>query len=59
MAAGDTDPELKPDFERQAQAYHNLAGKRARELGLPLPTDKIQTDTLAARTSSRRARASR
>lgn len=40
LAAREADPKLKADFEKQAKAYQDLAGKRARELGLPLPTDK-------------------
>lgn len=44
MASHETDPKLKADFEKQALAYHRLAGKRAKELGLPLPTDKPKSN---------------
>ena len=37
MAAAEADPKLKAEFERQAKAYQNLAVKRAKETGLPLP----------------------
>lgn len=37
MAAAETDPKLRADFEKQAKAYHKLAAKRAEEAGLPLP----------------------
>lgn len=37
MAAAEVDPKLKAEFERQAMAYQNLAVKRAKETGLPLP----------------------
>ncbi len=40
MAAHESDPKLKADFERQAAAYRKLAEKRAKEYGLkmlPLP----------------------
>jgi hypothetical protein len=39
MAASESDPKLKADLERQAQAYQNLAKKRAIANGLPLPKD--------------------
>lgn len=40
LASNEADPKLKADFEKQALAYHKLAGKRAKELGLPQPTEK-------------------
>jgi hypothetical protein len=40
MAARETDPRLKADFDKQAKAYQALAAKRALELGLPVPPDK-------------------
>lgn len=40
MAAQETDPKLKADFEKQAAAYRKLAEKRAKEYGLKMPSDK-------------------
>lgn len=40
MAAAEPDSRLRADFEKQAEAYHKLAEKRAKETGLPLPTDE-------------------
>jgi hypothetical protein len=37
LAAEAKDPKLKADLEKQAVAYHQLAAKRAIELGIPLP----------------------
>ena len=34
LAAHETDPKVKKQFEEQAQAYHRLAAKRAKDLGL-------------------------
>jgi hypothetical protein len=39
LAAQETDPKLKADFESQAAAYRKLAEKRAKEHGLK-PPDK-------------------
>lgn len=38
MAAEETNPALRSDFEGQAQAYRKMAAKRARQLGLPAPS---------------------
>ena len=40
MATHETDVKLKSDFELQAQAYYELARKRAHEMGLPVPNTK-------------------
>ena len=40
MAAAETDPKLKADFERQAAAYRKLAEKRAKEYGLKMPQEE-------------------
>lgn len=37
LAAHETDPKIKKQFEEQAQAYHRLAAKRAKDLGLAPP----------------------
>jgi hypothetical protein len=37
LAAEESNPELKRQFEHQAKSYRGLAAKRAQELGLPLP----------------------
>jgi hypothetical protein len=37
MAARETDPKLKAEFERQAASYRKLAEKRAKEYGLKMP----------------------
>ena len=39
MADAEPNQGLKADFERQASAYRRLAAKRARRLGLPLPSE--------------------
>jgi hypothetical protein len=38
MADAEPNPAFKADLERQACAYRRLAAKRARRLGLPLPS---------------------
>ncbi len=38
MAAQETNPELKAQFERQAAAYRKLAAERAERYGLPPPS---------------------
>jgi hypothetical protein len=37
LAAGEQDPALKEQFEKQAAAYRKLATKRTKELGLGDP----------------------
>lgn len=37
LAEAETDPKLKEQLMDQAKAYLKLAGKRAKELGLPPP----------------------
>jgi len=38
LAETETDPKLKAQLIDQAKAYLKLAGKRAKELGLPPPS---------------------
>jgi hypothetical protein len=38
LAEAETDPALKEQLRDQAMAYLKLAGKRAKELGLPSPS---------------------
>ncbi|WP_271507317.1 hypothetical protein [Bradyrhizobium sp. CCBAU 11357] len=38
LAAGETNPETKAQFEKQAAAYRKLAADRAMQYGLPLPS---------------------
>jgi hypothetical protein len=40
LAAGEQNPILKADFEKQAAAYRKLAGERAKKLGLEPPPRK-------------------
>jgi hypothetical protein len=40
MAAGENNPVLKAQFEKQAAAYRKLATDRAGKLGLPPPPPK-------------------
>jgi hypothetical protein len=40
MAAGERDPELKADFEKQAAAYRKLAANRAKDYGLSGSTSR-------------------
>jgi hypothetical protein len=35
LAAAEKVPEIKAAFEEQAAAYHNLAAKRAKKVGMP------------------------
>ncbi len=44
LASHETDPKLKADFEKQAQAYYELAGKRAEATGMPLPKGNPSPD---------------
>jgi hypothetical protein len=37
LAAHETDPKVKKQFEEQAEAYHRLAAKRAQDIGLAPP----------------------
>ena len=37
LAESEKNPTLKAELERQAVAYHKLAAKRARELGMAVP----------------------
>ena len=37
MAADNTDPKLKADLLKQANAYRKLASERAERRGLPMP----------------------
>jgi hypothetical protein len=37
LAALETDPKVRADLEKQAQAYYKLAERRARERDLPIP----------------------
>jgi hypothetical protein len=37
MAAGESDPKLKAEFEKQATAYRKLAEQRARQYGYAMP----------------------
>jgi hypothetical protein len=37
MAAAEKDPKLKSELEKQADAYHKLAARRAEQLGVPVP----------------------
>jgi hypothetical protein len=39
LAAQETDPTLKTKMQEQAKSYRTLAARRARELGLPPPSD--------------------
>jgi hypothetical protein len=39
MAAEESDPKLKADFEKQAASYRKLAEKRAKEYGLTVPPE--------------------
>jgi hypothetical protein len=38
LAAQETDPAAKKQFEQQAAAYRKLAAERAEKYGLPLPS---------------------
>jgi hypothetical protein len=38
LAAQETNPQLKEQFERQAAAYRKLAADRAKRYGLPPPS---------------------
>ena len=38
MAADESDPALKAQFEKQAAAYRKLARERAQQYGLPPPS---------------------
>jgi hypothetical protein len=40
LAAGEKDPKVKADFEKQAAAYRSLAEKKAKEYGLKTPSDR-------------------
>jgi len=40
MAAHESDPKLKADFEKQAAAYRKLAEKRAKEHGLKIQSNQ-------------------
>jgi hypothetical protein len=37
LAATEDNPDARKRMEEQAEAYYKLAGKRARELGQPVP----------------------
>jgi hypothetical protein len=39
LAATEKDPDLKAALQRQAEAYRKLAMQRAKQLGIPLPTE--------------------
>ena len=39
MAAEESDPKLKADFEKQAASYRKLAEKRAKGYGLTVPPE--------------------
>jgi hypothetical protein len=45
MAAEETNPEVKAQFEQQATAYRKLAAERAEQYGLPAPSPPQRTDT--------------
>lgn len=49
IAADETNPTLKDDFERQAAAYRRLAGRRAIELGLEPTKNSNGTDDCSKR----------
>jgi hypothetical protein len=38
LAAQESDPEVKSQFEKQAAAYRKLAAERAKKYGLPAPS---------------------
>jgi hypothetical protein len=38
MASEENNPEVKAQFERQAEAYRKLAAERAEKYGLPAPS---------------------
>ena len=40
MAAAESNPAVKAEFEKQAAAYQKLAAKRAKEMGMQLPADR-------------------
>ncbi len=40
MAAHETDPKVRAEFEKQAAAYRKLAEKRAKQYGLEMPSDR-------------------
>jgi hypothetical protein len=40
MAAQESNPELKAQFEKQAVAYRKLAAERAEKYGLPPPSPR-------------------
>ena len=42
LAASEKDPKLKAELEKQADAYHKLAAKRAEQLGVPIPKRPTQ-----------------
>ncbi|WP_409190342.1 hypothetical protein [Bradyrhizobium sp. RDM4] len=39
MAAEESNPEVKAQFEQQAKAYRRLAAQRAEKYGLPAPSE--------------------
>lgn len=39
LAAEETDPEIKAQFESQATAYRRLVAERAARYGLPAPSE--------------------
>jgi hypothetical protein len=43
MAAQESNPELKAQFEQQAEAYRKLAAGRAAKYGLPAPSSPERT----------------
>jgi hypothetical protein len=50
MAAQETNPEVRAQFENQATAYRKLAAERATKYGLPppsLPQDSWPPDAMA------------
>jgi hypothetical protein len=42
MAAQETNPEIKEQFENQAAAYRKLAAERAAKYGLPAPSAPLK-----------------
>ena len=40
LAAHESDPEVRAQFEKQAAAYRKLAEKRAKQYGLEMPSDR-------------------
>ncbi len=41
LAALEQDPQVREQLKKQAAAYHNLAEKRAKQLGVPLPKPSV------------------